>query len=154
MPKTKITKIEKPTYYQAVGRRKNAIARVKLFVVTSGEIKIGDKILKKGEMLVNGRPIKKYFSGDVFEKIYLEPFRITNTIGRYTVTAVISGGGITGQLGAFLHGVSRALEVADKEKFRLILKKKDYLRRDPRAKERRKSGFAQKARARKQSPKR
>lgn len=147
-------KIVKQTYYHAVGRRKNAIARVNLFVTDGDEIKVGTNIIKKGEMMVNGKPIEKYFSGDVFQKIYMEPFRITNTVGRFTVSSVIVGGGPSGQLGAFVHGVARALEIADKEKFRSILKKKDYLRRDPRAKERRKAGFAQKARARKQSPKR
>jgi len=145
---------EKHSFYQAVGRRKEATARVRLFVVNEGEIKIKDKTVKKGEMIVNFRPIEEYFGSSSYQKLYLEPFRTTNTIGRFVVSAVISGGGISGQLGAFIHGVSRALEKVDREKYRPILKKKGFLTRDPRAKERRKAGFAQKARAKKQSPKR
>jgi len=141
-------------FYQAIGRRKEATARVKLFVVTNGEIVIKDRVLKKGETLINYKPIEQYFSGEVYQKLYLEPFRTTNTVGRFAVSAIISGGGPFGQLHAFIHGVSRALERVDKDKFRPILKKKGYLTRDSRVKERRKAGLAQKARAKKQSPKR
>lgn len=150
---TKKTEKE-PEYYQAVGRRKEATCRVKLFVADSGEIKIKDKVIKRGETIINMRPIEEYFSGEVNKRIYLEPFRTTNSIGRFAVSALIEGGGLSGQLGAFIHGVSRALVEVDREKFRSILKKKGYLKRDPRMKERRKAGLAQKARAKKQSPKR
>ena len=64
------------------------------------------------------------------KKLYLEPFRTTNTIGRFAVSALIEGGGNRGQLGAFIHAVSRALEQVDKEKFHSILKKKGFLTRD------------------------
>ena len=86
--------------------------------------------------------------------MYQEPFRTTNTLGRFAVSITTTGGGIFGQLGAAIHGLSRALEKVDKEKFRPILKKRGLMTRDPRKKERRKAGFAGKARARKQSPKR
>lgn len=160
MPKkTKKEQITKKTekkleYYQAVGRRKEATCRVKLFVADGGEVKIKDKVVKKGEMMINMRSIEEYFPGEVNKRIYLEPFRTTNSIGRFAVSALIEGGGLSGQLGAFIHGVSRALVEVDSEKFRSILKKKGYLKRDPRMKERRKAGLAQKARAKKQSPKR
>lgn len=155
MTKKETTKTAKePSFYQAVGRRKESTARVMLYVTTGEEVKVKDKILKKGEIMVNFRPVEKYFPGEVFQKTYLEPFRTTNTVGRFAVSALITGGGLSGQLGAFVHGVSRALEKADKEKFRSILKKKGLLTRDSRVKERRKAGFAQKARAKKQSPKR
>jgi small subunit ribosomal protein S9 len=140
--------------YQAVGRRKVATARVKLYVVPEGQITLKETTVKKGDIIVNYRPVEQYFPGEVSKKYYLEPFRTTNTIGRFAVSALISGGGPSGQLDALIHGISRALEKVEKEKFRPILKKKGYLTRDPRAKERRKAGFAQKARARKQSPKR
>lgn len=143
-----------PLYYQAVGRRKEASARVRLYVVSDGELTISGKVIKKGDILVNKRPIEKYFSGEVYKKLYTEPFRVTNTIGRFTVSAIVIGGGSGGQVGAFTHAVARALEKVDREKFRPILKKNGFLTRDPRTKERRKAGFAQKARARKQSPKR
>lgn len=150
----KETKSKLPQYYQAVGRRKEANCRVRLFVATDKGVNIGDKLLKKGEILVNQRLVDGYFPGKFYEKVYLEPFRATNTIGRFAVSAITTGGGLAGQLGAFVHGVSRALVKVDKDKFRPILKKKGFMTRDPRARERRKAGLAQKARAKKQSPKR
>lgn len=148
-------KVEKEVqFYHAIGRRKEATARVKLHVVTGESITVKDKILKRGDFLVNLRTIEQYFPGEVCKKFYLEPFRTTNTLGRFAVTALIVGGGPTGQLNAFIHGVCRALEKVDREKFRPILKKRGFLTRDSRIKERRKAGFAQKARAKKQSPKR
>ncbi len=154
-PKTeKVVKTKLPEFYQAVGRRKESTARVRLYTSIKDEITLGEKKVKKGEMIVNKRPVQQYFSGTVSEKLYMEPFRTTNTAGRFVVSAIISGGGLYGQLGAFIHGVSRALEKVDKDKFRSILKKKNFLTRDPRRKERRKAGNAQKARAKKQSPKR
>lgn len=153
-PKKRKTKEKLPSFYQSVGRRREATARVRLYVVTDTEVAVADKNLKKGEIVINDRPIEKYFPGEVYRKIYLEPLRVTNTLERFAVSALIEGGGTVGQMGAFIHGVSRALEKVDKEKFRPILKKHGFLTRDSRAKERRKAGFAQKARARKQSPKR
>lgn len=139
------------TYYEAVGRRKESSARVRLHVgsTTVNTIEVG-----KGALFVNGREIEKYFPGEVSKKMYLEPFRTTNTIGRFATTIQATGGGLSGQLGAVIHAISRALVKVDPEKFRPILKKRGFLTRDPRAKERRKAGFAGKARARKQSPKR
>lgn len=145
---------KKPEYFQAVGRRKEATCRARLYVVGNGHIKVGEKTLKPGDMLINNMPIEQFFSGEIYKKIYLEPFRTTNTTGRFAVSALSSGGGVHGQLGAFVHAVSRALQNADKEKFRPILKKKGLLTRDSRMKERRKAGLAQSARAKKQSPKR
>lgn len=143
----------KQSFYEAVGRRKEATVRIRLFV-TEDKVVLKDKEIKKGEIVINGRPIGQYFPGEVAKKYYLEPFRTTNTLGRFAVSAIVSGGGLVGQMGAFIHGLSRALEKVDKEKFRPILKKKGYLTRDSRSKERRKAGLAQKARAKKQSPKR
>lgn len=142
------------SYYEAVGRRKESTARVRLYVTNEGSITLGGVATAKGAMVVNGRPIEKYFPGEVLKKMYQEPFRTTNTLNRFAVTVKTSGGGLYGQLSAFIHGVSRALEKVDKEKFRPILKKRGFMKRDPRAKQRRKAGFAGKARARKQSPKR
>ena len=152
--KEKVSASKTAVFYQAVGRRKEATARVKLYVVNEEEITISEKKYKKGEIFVNNRSVEDYFPGEVYKKIYTEPFRTTNTMGRFVVTSLIEGGGSMGQLGAFLLGISRALEKVEKEKFRPILKKRGFLMRDPRKKERRKAGFAQKARAKKQSPKR
>lgn len=159
--KTPVTKVapkeEKKTavsYYAAVGRRKESSARVRLYVPSGDSMTIRSVEVAKGGMIVNDRPVEKYFPGEVSKKIYLEPFRTTNTIGRFATSVRVVGGGLSGQLGAVLHGLARALVKVDPEKFRPILKKRGYLTRDPRAKERRKAGYAGKARARKQSPKR
>lgn len=144
----------KVTYYEAVGRRKTASARARLYVVTTDSITIKSVEVKKGEMIVNGKPVEKFFPGDVYQKKYQEPFRTTNTMNRFVTSVKTTGGGLDGQLGATIHAISRALIKVDNEKFRPILKKRGFLMRDPRAKQRRKAGFAGKSRARKQSPKR
>ena len=115
---------------------------------------MGNQTYKKGQIIVNDRPIENYFPGEASKKNYFEPLRTTNTIGRFAITIKVSGGGLNGQLAAVIHGLSRALIQVDPEKFRSILKKKGFLTRDPRAKQRRKAGFAGKARKKKQSPKR
>lgn len=148
------SKSKKHEFYQAVGRRKESTARIRLYPVKSGTIHLKNKDLKAGEIIVNNLPIQNYFSGETMQKLYSEPFRTTNTQDRFVVSAIIAGGGKMGQLGAFIHGISRALVIVDNEKFRPLLRKRGFMTRDPRSKERRKAGFAQKARAKKQSPKR
>ena len=145
---------EKLSYYQAVGRRKEASAQVRMYIVDTQLVKVGEMSIAKGEIVVNGRKIEEYFRGEVYKKIYLEPFRTTNTLNRFALSVKIVGGGTLGQLEALVLGISRAIEKIDKEKFSPILKKRGFMTRDPRMKERRKAGYAQKARARKQSPKR
>ncbi len=141
-------------YYEGVGRRKESTARARLYVVKEASTSIRGVEVVKGGIIVNGKPVEQYFGGDVYKKLYLEPFRTTNTIGRFVTSIQVVGGGATGQLGATIHAISRALAKVDPEKFRSILRKRDFLTRDPRAKERRKAGMAGKARAKKQSPKR
>jgi small subunit ribosomal protein S9 len=143
-----------PQYYEAVGRRREASARVRLYVVGESPVTVSGVVLDKGSFFVNGKTAEVYFPGEVWKKMYLEPFRTTNTVGRFGVSVKAAGGGLSGQLIASIHGMSRALEKVDREKFRPILKKRGFLTRDPRAKERRKAGLAGKARAKKQSPKR
>lgn len=123
-----------------VGRRKEAIARVRLL---SGN----------GQITVNGKPIAEYFLGQIFQKLYSRPLEITKTIGKYSISVLVEGGGKMSQLGAVIHGLSRAIAKADPT-LRVTLKKEGLLTRDARVKERRKYGNAQKARAKKQSPKR
>ncbi|MBI3576440.1 30S ribosomal protein S9 [Candidatus Gottesmanbacteria bacterium] len=142
------------SYYEAVGRRKESSARVRLYVVKEGIISVQKVEVAKGDIIINGKPIEKYFVGEVYKKIYLEPFRTTNTIGRFATSITVVGGGTVGQLGAVIHALSRALTKVDPEKFRTILRKRGFLTRDARIKERRKAGLAGKARAKKQSPKR
>lgn len=132
--------IEK-NYTQAVGRRKEAVARVRL-------------LKGQGQMVVNGKLVSEYFKGPLYQKLYQKPFEVTQTLGQFTATVKIEGGGISSQLGALIHGLSRVLEKIDRTKFRPLLKKAGLLTRDPRVKERRKFGLAHKARAKGQSPKR
>jgi small subunit ribosomal protein S9 len=150
----KAPKVAAISYYEAIGRRKESSARVRLYVAGDAPMTLNSVTMEKGSIYVNGRPVENYFPGEVFKKMYQEPFRTTNTLGRFIVAVKAEGGGLSGQLGAVIHGISRALEKVDKEKFRPILKKRGFMTRDPRAKQRRKAGFAGKARARKQSPKR
>lgn len=152
--KTKAPVKKDPSYFEAVGRRKNASARVRLHTIMDETMAVGDLTLKKGDIAVNDRPVESYFPGEVFKKMYFEPLRTTNTIGRFVITVHVSGGGLSGQIGAAVHGISRALCKVDEEKFRPILKKRGLLTRDPRKRERRKAGLAHSARAKKQSPKR
>ena len=143
------------TYYYAVGRRKTASCRIRFYVLANEEtVQVDGKTYTRGQIIVNEQPIEKYFSGETAQKLYLEPFRTTNTIGRFVVTAKCEGGGQFGQLEAFIHAVSRALVKVEEEKNKPILRKRGFLTRDPRAKQRRKAGFAGKARKKKQSPKR
>jgi len=131
----------KKNWTYAVGRRRSAAARVRLFK-------------GKGENIVNGKPIEKYFSGPVDELSWSNPFKVADVLGKYYVTVKVKGGGKNGQLGAVIHGISRALDKTDREKFRSPLKKAGLLTRDARIRERRKVGTGGKARRKKQSPKR
>lgn len=154
--KEKTKEVDEPVviqYYEAVGRRRTATARVRLYVAKE-EITLFGQSVDKGAFLVNGRKVEDYFPGEVYKKMYQEPFRTTNTLNRFVVSVKTSSGGLHGQLEAVIHGVARALEKVDKDKYRPILKKRGFMKRDPRAKQRRKAGYAGKARARKQSPKR
>ena len=130
----------KSDYVSAVGRRKEAVARVRL-------------LKGNGQITVNGKAINELFPGLVFQKGYQKPFLLTNSLSKYSATVKVYGGGVSSQLNAIVHGVSRALVKIDAQN-RTVLKSEGLLTRDPRVKERRKYGNAQKARAKKQSPKR
>jgi small subunit ribosomal protein S9 len=111
--------------------------------------------VRKGDILVNGKAIAHYFPGEVFKHAYTEPLRITNAHqNNYTFTIKVVGGGPAGQLKAVIAGIANALNKLDKDKFRPILKKKGFLTRDARIRERRSVGTGGKARRTKQSPKR
>lgn len=153
MEKNSKSKSAKEYYIHAVGRRREAVARVRLYP-DAKDVSWGEQQIKKGEIFVNGKPITEYFSGHVAKTIYQKPFQAIGGEGKFIVTVVVSGGGKNGQLAAVVHGIARALSLHDKEKFRPLLKKKGLLTRDSRAKERRKVGTGGKARRKKQSPKR
>lgn len=135
------TKSQKGSYISAVGRRKESIARIRLYK-------------GKGETLVNNLPIGEYFPSEVSRVAHMNPFELTDTADKYYATIKVFGGGKNGQLQAVIHGLSRALALLDKENFRPVLKKAKLLTRDSRTRERRKVGMGGKARRKKQSPKR
>ena len=113
---------------QATGRRKEAVARVRLVPGT-------------GQWTVNGRALDSYFPNKLHQQVVNEPFVTTDLVGRFDVIARIHGGGITGQAGALRLGVARALNAVDLEANRPSLKKAGLLRRDPRVIERKKAGL-------------
>lgn len=112
----------------ATGRRKEAIARVRLVPGT-------------GRWSINGRDLETYFPNRVHQQIVNEPFVTLGQEGRYDVIARMSGGGVSGQAGALRLGIARALNEIDEEGNRPPLKKAGFLTRDPRAKERKKYGL-------------
>ncbi|HFD38344.1 MAG TPA: 30S ribosomal protein S9 [Anaerolineae bacterium] len=114
-------------YYEAVGRRKRATARVRLY---PGE----------GQVIVNGRELDEYFGRPQDRLSVLAPLSLTKNEGRFNVSVLVKGGGITGQAEAIRHGVARALLVVDPN-LRLPLRRAGYLTRDPREKERKKPGL-------------
>lgn len=140
MNKPSETKQKKGDVIEAVGRRKEAVAKVR---VSPGN----------SQIMVNGKPIGEYFRGPVLQKIYSKPLEITKTLGKYAISIKVEGGGQVSQLGAVTFGIARAIAKIDPD-LRTILKREGFLTRDARVKERRKYGHAQKARAKKQSPKR
>jgi small subunit ribosomal protein S9 len=114
-------------YYNGTGRRKNAVARVRLIP--------GD-----GVLVINGKSPSEYFGRRDLETIVTQPLRVTDTIGRFVASIKVQGGGVAGQAGAVCHGIARALCLAD-ENLREPLKRAGLLTRDPREKERKKYGL-------------
>lgn len=128
-------------YTYAVGRRKEASARIRLF-------------RGKGKSTVNSKPVEEYFPGDINKDKWTKPMKLLDVLGKFYFSAKVVGGGKKGQLDAVVHGVSRALADVEKERYRIPLKNAGLLTRDARTRERRKVGTGGKARRKKQSPKR
>jgi small subunit ribosomal protein S9 len=112
----------------AVGRRKQAIARVRL-------------IPGSGTITINGRTFEDYFPNKLHQQLVTDPFTVLNLTGAYDVIARIQGGGPSGQAGALRLGIARALNEIDAENNRPTLKKAGFLSRDARVKERKKAGL-------------
>ena len=112
----------------AVGRRKEAVARVRIVPGT-------------GKWIINGRELANYFPNKLHQQDVNEPFKILDLDGAYDVIARIHGGGISGQAGALRLGIARSLNEIDTENNRATLKKAGYLRRDARVIERKKAGL-------------
>ncbi len=137
MPKT--TKSQK--YTAAIGRRRSAIANVKIF---SG----------KGDSLVNTKTVDRYFPGIVSQITYQKPFKITDTEGKYYFMAKIVGGGIKSQAQALSLAISRSLVKVNPETYKPLLRTAGLLTVDSRVRQRRHVGTGGKSRRQKQSPKR
>ena len=127
-------KTSKKVQYLGTGRRKKAIARVRLLPEGSGNITI------------NKKSLDEYFGLDTLKYIVNQPLELTNSKAKYDVVVNVKGGGFTGQAGAIRHGISRALVLADADT-KADLKKAGFLTRDPRAKERKKYGLKKARRA-------
>ncbi len=114
--------------FLGTGRRKSSIARVRL---TEG----------KGKITVNGKDVQEYFGEETLRVIVKQPLTVTETLTKYDVIATVKGGGFAGQAGAVRHGIARALNEANKEEYRPVLKSNGLLTRDSREKERKKYGL-------------
>jgi small subunit ribosomal protein S9 len=122
------TRTEKPAYYYGTGRRKSAIARVRLYP-------------GNGQIVVNSKSVDEYFgTRPVYSRVVTQPLQTTDTLSKFNVTVKVLGGGHSGQAGAVRHGMARALVQADPA-YRSALKKAGFLARDPREKERKKAGL-------------
>jgi small subunit ribosomal protein S9 len=118
--------MEEKVKYSALGRRKEAVARVRM-------------LPGKGDITVNGEPFAEYFLRETDRIIVKQPLTATNNLTKYDIFANLNGGGLTGQAGALRLGISRALIMAEPP-VKDLLRKQGFLTRDPRSKERKKYG--------------
>ena len=114
-------------YYYGTGKRKTSIAKVRLYT-------------EPGTVVVNGKPLAEAFPWKGWQVIVNLPLEVTETLGKYSVSAQVFGGGVSSQAGAVRHGISRALAVLD-EKLKPVLRKHGLLTRDARIKESKKYGL-------------
>lgn len=136
--KVAATATERPvkrSYIFAVGRRKEAVARVRWY-----------RLQGQGEITVNRRPLTDYFRLPELQQTILDPFVLTHQEKQGSLTVKVSGGGVQGQAEAVRLGIARVM-VKDDPDVRLVLKRAGYLRRDPRVKERKKYGLKRARRA-------
>ena len=118
---------ESNPYFYGTGRRKESVARVRVYAGT-------------GKITINDRDIDDYFGLDTLKLIVRQPLTLTDTTEKFDIVCRVNGGGVSGQAGAIRHGIARALDVAEPE-LHTALKKEGYLTRDPRMKERKKYGL-------------
>lgn len=115
------------SYYYGTGRRKTAVARVRV-------------LPGNGAIVINGKPMEDAFGTTSLQATITQALRLTNNLGKFNVTIRVTGGGVSGQAGAIRHGMARALVRAD-EALKPVLRKAGFLTRDPRMKERKKYGL-------------
>ncbi len=116
------------TYTWGTGRRKNAVARVRI-------------LPGNGNITINDKDLDNYFGLETLKLIVRQPLTVTDTLSKFDVLCNVHGGGLSGQAGAIRHGIARALNELDKETYRATLKKAGFLTRDSRMKERKKYGL-------------
>lgn len=119
--------MEKQAYFYGTGRRKTAIARVKIMP-------------GNGAIIINGVPYEELYSQADLRRRVLQPLAATESVGKYNIVVKVEGGGVASQSGAVSHGIARALVEVD-EKAKDLLRKNGLLTRDDRAKERKKPGL-------------
>jgi len=119
--------LKKKTYSHGTGRRKEAVAQVRLMPGS-------------GTIMIDGMPYDERFTRITHLQTIMKPLMVTETSGKYDVLVKVAGGGISGQCGAIAHGIARALLQED-EKFKPLLRQDGLLTRDSRAKERKKPGL-------------
>jgi small subunit ribosomal protein S9 len=119
--------MNKQTYYSGTGRRKTAVAQVKL---TTGN----------GAIIVNNRPFEEWLPNAEQRLVVIKPLVVTENAGKFNATVKVTGGGLAGQRDAVSHGIARALQTFD-DNLKTVLREYKLLTRDPRAKERKKAGL-------------
>ena len=119
--------MDKQSFFHGTGRRKTAVAQVKLMA-------------GNGAIIIDGKPIEERFPSLEHQRVINQPFIATESTGKYNVVIKTAGGGVSGQSSAISHGISRALVRAD-ERFKPVLRQNGLLTRDARAKERKKPGL-------------
>ena len=117
----------KQDYYQRTGRRKTAVAQVRL-------------VVGGGAIVVNGTPYEERFPRPLHRQTIVRPLGLTESMDKYSVVVKVAGGGVSGQSGAIAHGIARALVEAD-QNFKPVLRQNGLLTRDSRVKERKKAGL-------------
>ena len=119
---------ESNPYFYGTGRRKESVARVRVYAGT-------------GKITINGRDIDDYFGLDTLKLIVRQPLNAVDVNGKFDIECTVVGGGVSGQAGAIRHGLARALLKVNEAEYRPVLKKAGFLTRDPRMKERKKYGL-------------
>ena len=119
--------MEKQAYFYGTGRRKTAVAQVKV-------------LPGSGAIIINGTPYEELFPRLEHRRIIMQPLLVTESTGKYNVIVKVNGGGVSGQSGAIAHGIARALVRAD-ERLKPVIRQYGLLTRDPRVKERKKAGL-------------
>ncbi len=150
-----VKKVEKPAvavkpekYFEAIGRRKTAIARVRIFAKKGASFsdESGNLKMEPGDFIINGKPINNYFPSFELKQIVGVALEKMNCLGKFSVSVIVKGGGFHSQAEAVRHGISRALVIFNQD-FRRRLKKAGFLTRDPRMRERKKFGLKRARRA-------